>query len=300
VPPPIATCEEQGFGYAAKLQFSEVLWWLDRKDEAKRLYREAEEFKKRFNDRFWMHDRDFPAFGLDSSGAQITSIVSNPGHCIATGILDSELVKATADRLFEPDMFSGWGIRTLSSEHPAYNPYSYHRGSIWPVEHGAFAIGFMRYGLFDHLHRMSQALFEAARLFEFYRLPEVFGGHARDVDHPFPAIYPKANSPQAWSSSALFQILQSTLGIYPFAPLHTLIVDPHLPDWLPELTITNLRVGEAAADLRFFRNSGGGNDYEVLDKRGHLHVLKQPSPWSQTAGIAERLKDLITSLLPGN
>jgi hypothetical protein len=95
---------------------------------------------------------------------------------------------------------------------------------------------------------------EAARLFEFYRLSEVFAGHARDEDHPFPAIYPKANSPQAWSSSALFLILQSMLGIYPFAPLHTLIVDPHLPEWMPELTITNLRVGEAAADLRFFRN----------------------------------------------
>lgn len=299
VEPPIATCEEQGFAYAAKLQFAEVLWWFDRKDEAKRLYHEAEEFKKRFNERFWMHDRNFVAFGLDSFGTQIRSIVSNAGHCIATGILDNDLVRVTADRLFEPDMFSGWGIRTLSSEHPAYNPYSYHRGSIWPVEHGAFAIGFMRYGLFDHLHSMSKALFEAARLFDFYRLPEVFAGHARDDDHPFPAIYPKANSPQAWSSSALFLILQSMLGIYPFAPLHTLIVDPHLPEWMPELTITNLRVGEAAADLRFFRNSGGASDYEVLEKRGHLHVLRQPSPWSQTAGIAERLKDMITSLLPG-
>jgi glycogen debranching enzyme len=299
VEPPIATCEEQGFAYAAKLQFAEVLWWFDRKEEAKRLYHEAEEFKKRFNEHFWMRDRNIIAFGLDSFGAQITSVVSNAGHCIATGILDSELVKVTADRLFEPDMFSGWGIRTLSSEHPAYNPYSYHRGSIWPVEHGAFGIGFMRYGLFDHLHRMSQALFEAARLFEFYRLPEVFAGHARDDDHPFPAIYPQANSPQAWSSSALFLILQSMLGIYPFAPLHTLIVDPHLPEWMPELTITNLRIGEAAVDLRFFRRSGGASDYEVLDKRGHLHVFRQPSPWSQTAGTAERLKDMITSLLPG-
>ena len=299
VEPPIATCEEQGFAYAAKLQFAEVLWWFDRKDEAKRLYHEAEEFKKRFNERFWMPDRKFVAFGLDSYGAQITSFVSNAGHCIATGILDSDLVRVTADRLFEPDMFSGWGIRTLSSAHPAYNPYSYHRGSIWPVEHGAFAMGFMRYGLFDHLHSMSKALFEAARLFEFYRLPEVFAGHARDDDHPFPAIYPKANSPQAWSCSALFLILQSMLGIYPFAPLHTLIVDPHLPEWMSELTITNLRVGEAAVDLHFFRKSGGASDYEVLDKRGHLHVFRQPSPWSQTAGIAERLKDMITSLLPG-
>lgn len=121
-------------------------------------------------------------------------------------------------RLFQPDMFSGWGIRTLSSESPAYNPYSYHRGSIWPVEHGSLSIGFMRYGLINHLHRMSRALFEAARLFEFYRLPEVFAGHSRDEEHPSPAIYPKANWPQAWSSSALFVMLQSLLGIYPFAP----------------------------------------------------------------------------------
>lgn len=299
VEPPIATCEEQGFAYAAKLQFAEVLWWFDRKDEAKILYREAEEFKKRFNGRFWMADRNFVAFGIDSSGSQIKSIVSNAGHCIASGILETELVRPTADRLFEPDMFSGWGIRTLSADHPAYNPYSYHRGSIWPVEHGTFAIGFMRYGMFEHLHRMSQALFEAARLFEFYRLPEVFAGHARDADHPFPAIYPKANSPQAWSAAALFLILQSILGIYPFAPLHTLIVDPHLPDWLPEFTILNLRVGEADADLRFFRTPEGASDFEVLEKRGHLHVLRQPSPWSQTAGTGERLKDFITSLLPG-
>src|SRR5438045_9096159 len=102
-----------------------------------------------------MPDRNFVAFGLDSSGAQITSMVSNVGHCIATGILDSDLVRVTADRQFEPDMFSGWGIRTLSSEHPLYNTYSYHRSSIRPVEHGASAIRFTRYGLAYHLHRLS-------------------------------------------------------------------------------------------------------------------------------------------------
>ncbi len=299
VDPPIATCEEQGFAYAAKLQFAEVLWWFDRKDEAKRLYRDAQEFKKRFNEAFWMPDLQFVAFGLDSRRRQIRSIVSNAGHCIATGILDSDRVKRTADRLFAPDMFSGWGIRTLSSEHPAYNPYSYHRGSIWPVEHGAFAIGFMRYGLIEHLHRMSRALFEAAELFEFYRLPEVFAGHARDAKHPFPAVYPQANSPQAWSSSALFLILQTILGVYPFAPLRTLFVDPHLPEWLPEMTLTNLRVGDAAADVHFYRTKSGASDYEVLDTRGKLHIVRQPSPWSQTAGVGERLKDLIESLMPG-
>jgi len=299
VDPPIATCEEQGFIYAAKLQFAEVLWWFERKDEAKRLYHEAEELKKRFNESFWMEDQKCFALGLDSNGEQIRSITSNPGHCIATGIADSDLVAAAAERLLQPDMFSGWGIRTLSSENPAYNPYSYHRGSIWPVEHGSFAMGFMRYGLIDHLHRMSRALFEAARLFEFYRLPEVFAGHSRDEEHPFPAIYPKANWPQAWSSSAMFVMLQAILGIYPFAPLRLLIVDPHLPAWLPEITLTNLRVGDASANLHFFRTEDGSSDYRVLDKRGTLHIFRQPSPWSQTAGVPERLKDMLTSLLPG-
>lgn len=204
-------------------------------------------------------------------------------------------------RLFQPDMFSGWGIRTLSSESPAYNPYSYHRGSIWPVEHGSLSIGFMRYGLINHLHRMSRALFEAARLFEFYRLPEVFAGHSRDEEHPSPAIYPKANWPQAWSSSALFVMLQSLLGIYPFAPLNlliVLIVDPHLPSWLPEITLINLRVGDASVTLHFFRTKDGRSDYKVVEKQGNLHIVRQPSPWSQTAGFGERLRDLAASLSP--
>jgi len=299
VDPPIATCEEQGFVYAAKLQFAEVLWWFDRKDEAKKLYHEAQELKKRFNDIFWMKEKQFFALGIDSNGQQIRSFTSNPGHCIATGIIDSTLVATAADRLFEPDMFSGWGIRTLSADSPAYNPYSYHRGSIWPVEQGSFAIGFMRYGLIDHLQRLSKAIFEAARLFELYRLPEVFAGHTRDADHAFPAIYPQANWPQAWSSSALFLMLQAILGIYPFAPLNLLVLDPHLPEWLPEMTLINLRVGGAKVSLRFHRKKDGSSDYRVLEKHGKVHVLRQPSPWSQTAGLGERFKDVVQSLLPG-
>ncbi|MBM3219561.1 MAG: hypothetical protein FJZ38_12955 [Candidatus Rokubacteria bacterium] len=138
------------------------------------------------------------------------------------------LAAATADRLIQPDLFSGWGIRTLSAEHPAYNPYSYHRGSVWPVEHGTFALGCMRYGLWDHVALIARAQFEAATLFDFYRLPEVFSGHPRDRAHPFPALYPQANAPQAWSASAIFCLLQSLLGLYPYAPLRLLIVDPHL------------------------------------------------------------------------
>lgn len=296
--PPIATCEEQGFAYLAKVHMSEVLWWLDEKDLAKRFFHEAEELKKRFNDAFWMEDDGFFALGLDPQKRQIKSITSNPGHCLATAIVDQSLVARTALRFIEDDLFSGWGVRTLSSLHPAYNPYSYHRGSVWPVEHGTFAVAFARYGYHRVVELIAQAQFEAAALFDFYRLPELFSGHQRDEDHPFPAFYPQACSPQAWSASSVFCLLQAMLGLYPYAPLNMLLVDPFMPEWLPEITLKGLRVGDAVVTIRFYRRQNGRGDYEVLDKRGPLHVFRQPSPWSLTAGFAERLKDALTSLLP--
>jgi glycogen debranching enzyme len=302
VEPPIATCEEQGFVHVAKLHFSELLWWLGEKDEAKRLFHEAGELKARFNETFWQEDLGFYALGLDAQRRPIRAITSNPGHCLAAGIADKELARRTAERLFAPDLYSGWGIRTLSADNPAFNPYSYHRGSVWPVEHGSFALGLMRFGLHEELERICLGMFEAARLFDFYRLPEAFSGHTRDDDHAFPALYRQANSPQAWSASAVFCMVQSLLGLYPYAPLDLLLVDPRLPAWLPEITIRGLRVGKATVTLRFFRKGTGqedSTDYEILDLRGKLHVLRQPSPWSLTATFAERLKDALTSLLPG-
>ena len=296
---PIATCEEQAFVYLAKLHLSEVLWWLDDKDQAHRLYQEATALKKRFNEVFWMEDLGFFAMALDSNKRQVRSIGSNAGHCVAAGIVEDALVRRTADRLFQDDMFSGWGIRTLSNQHPAYNPYSYHRGSVWPVEHGSFAVGFVRYGLHEHVEKMCRAQFDAASLFEFHRLPELFTGHHRDADHPFPANYPSANSPQAWSASAVWCLLQSMLGLYPYAPLNLLLVDPYLPTWLPEVHLRNLHVGAAVVDLRFYRKKSGDTDYEVLEQRGTLHVVRQPSPWSLTATFGERLLDVLSSLLPG-
>jgi glycogen debranching enzyme len=196
-----------------------------------------------------------------------------------------------------PDLFTGWGVRTLSAEHPAYNPYSYHRGSVWPVEHGSFALGFLRYGLHGELEQLCRSQFEAARLFDFYRLPELFSGHQRDADHPFPALYVQTNSPQAWSASTVLSFLQGLLGLYPYAPLNVLLLDPHLPFWLPEITLHNLRVGAAAVSLRFYRK-GEGTDYDVLEKTGSLHIIRQPSPWSLSATFAERIKDALSSLLP--
>jgi glycogen debranching enzyme len=296
---PLGTCEMQGFLYASKLHISELLWWLDETDLAKKLFEQAQELRKRFNEAFWMEDKGYIALGLDSKKRQIRSIASDPGHCLTSGIIDEALVERVARRMMAQDLFSGWGVRTLSSEHPSFNPYAYHRGTVWPVENATFVLGFARYGLHEFLHKLSAAQFEAASLFDYYRLPEVFAGHSRDGEHPFPALYPKANWPQAWSASAVFTHLQALLGIYPYAPLNALLLDPHLPEWLPEITLGNLHVGKATIDIRFYRQPDGRSDYQVLEQRGKLHVLRQPSPWSLTSGWVERVRDAITSMLPG-
>jgi glycogen debranching enzyme len=295
---PLGTCEMQAYIYASKLHLSEVLWWLEEVDLAAKLFRQAEELKKRFNEAFWMDDENYIALGLDAQKRQIKSVASDPGHCLASGIVDPSMAEKVAQRLMQADLFSGWGVRTLSARHPSFNPYAYHRGTVWPVENAVFALAFARYGLHKLMHRLCAAQFEVAGIFDYYRLPEVFAGHQRDQEHPFPAIYPKANWPQAWSASAPFTHLQAMLGIYPYAPLNTLLVDPHLPEWLPEISLHNMRIGPASVSLRFFRKATGDTDYEILDQREKLHIVRQPSPWSLTAGGGERMRDAIQSLLP--
>ena len=294
---PIATCEEQGIAFAAMLNMAEVLLWFGRRDEAKHLYDDAVELKKRFNAAFWMEDEGTFAMALERGGRQVRSVGSNALHCVATGIADKALVPRTLDRLMAPDMFSGWGVRTLSSDHPSYNPYSYHRGTVWPVEHGPFAVGAYRYGCHERVEQICRAQFETAALFDHFRLPECIAGHQRDGEHPFPAIYPAANSPQAWSATTVYTLLQAMLGLQPFAPTRMLFIDPFLPPWLPEITLTGMRVADATVSLRFFRKPNGRSDYEVLDKRGSLHVIRQPSPWSLTASFGERAKDILAGAL---
>jgi glycogen debranching enzyme len=176
---------------------------------------------------------------------------------LSTGILDETRVGRTVARLFEDDLFSGWGVRTLSSRHAAYDPFSYQRGSVWPVEQGALALALARYGLNDRVDRLARSQFELAALYEFHRLPELVAGHPRDDEHPFPGVYRDANWPQAWSASSVFCLIQAMIGLYPYAPLRLLLLDPHLPAWLPELTLQGLSVGEAEVDLRFRRDATG-------------------------------------------
>jgi len=293
---PIGTCEMQAFAYAAKRQLAEILWWTEQRSDAIALYEAATELKKRFNERFWMEDEGTFAMGIDNNSELIRSVASDPGHCLLSGIVDESRVERLANRMLIEDMFSGWGIRTLSANHPAYNPFSYHRGSVWPVENGGFVLGFARYGLHGEMWRLARAVFEAAQLFPCFRLPETLGGHQRTPDALFPGLYTKADWPQAWSASAVINIMRAILGVFPYAAANLLILDPHLPEWLPEIALENMRVGKSRVSIQFDRKADGSTDYRLLDVEGELHVVRQPSPWSLTADWPERVKDAVLSL----
>ena len=258
VDPPIATCEEQGFVYVAKLHLAEMLCFLGERDLSRKLYHEAARAEEALQRGVLDGRRGLlRARARREEAARSARSRRIAGHCIAVGDRRRLARRAHGRSSLRSPICSAAGASARSPPSiPRYNPYSYHLGSIWPVEHGTFALGFMRYGLHDRVEQIARAQFEAASLFEYHRLPELFGGHPRDEQHPFPAIYPNANSPQAWSASSVFSLLQAMLGLYPYAPLKMLIVDPHLPEWLPEITLRDLRVGKARVTIRFRRRSG--------------------------------------------
>ncbi len=298
--PPIATCEVQGYWYAAKLLMAEVFLSMGEPSRAFDLFRQAGELKKRFNDKFWMPKEKFIAFALDADKRQVTSIASNAGHCLTTGILDAKYARNVVNRLMAPDMFSGWGIRTLSSRNPAYNPIKYHLGSVWPVENATFALGMKRFGFSKQCNAVAKGIFDSAALFEHHRLPETLGGHPRDHKHPHPGIYPDACAPQGWSASAIAWLIQAMLGLWTYAPLKLVMLDPELPEWLPDLTIRDLYVGESRVTIRFHRQKDGATDYKVLERKGLVHVVRQPLPGALNTGVGKRAKSLLGSLLPGH
>jgi glycogen debranching enzyme len=178
--------------------------------------------------------------------------------------------------LLEPDFWSGWGIRTLPSGHPAYNPYSYHRGSIWPHDNALIALGFKRYGFAAECNRVARDLFEAASCFEGYRLPELYAGLPRQPGS-FPVQYLGANIPQAWAAGSIFQLIQAILGLRGDAPRQHLSVHPSLPSWLPNVELAGLEVGTTRLTLRFWRE-GDLSRWEVLEQDGP-EITVDDEPW---------------------
>lgn len=269
----IALCEVQAYVYAAKIRLAEIARIKKRIDLYDRWLEEAKDLKTRFNRDFWIEDLDYCALALDGQGKPVDSISSNPGHCLHLGILSREKARSVAERLQAPDMFSGWGIRTLSSLSPAYNPIGYHTGSVWPHDNALTTMGLRALGRVEQALEVAQGLFDMTLLQPYERPPELFCGYERNSESDRPVQYPVACSPQAWATGSIFQLLQMMLNLVPDAPNNQLrIIDPSLPESINKLSLNNLRIGSTLLDLEFER-SGSSTACRVMKKRGNLRVI---------------------------
>ena len=268
---PIALVEVQGYMYLSKDGIAEVYDALGAPDRATQLREQARALRGQFNDAFWNPSEATFALALDGRKRQVASVASNPGHCLYCGIVEPEKANAVAERLMAPDMFCGWGVRTLSSECPAFNPMSSHNGSVWPHDNAIIAAGLKRYGHGRAVMKIAGALFDVATAAGEFRLPELYCGFDRSERNSVVA-YPVACIPQAWAAAAPFLLLQAMLGISPDAPARALRIDrPMLPDWLGQIRLHGLRVGDATVTLAFERD-GAVTAFALLGQSGNVSV----------------------------
>jgi glycogen debranching enzyme len=269
---PIALAEVQGYVYAAYRARAQLARHAGDLRGAAAWRKKAKVLKREFNEQFWLQDRGWYAIGLDKDKRQIDALTSNIGHCLWTGIADKDKAGAVARHLMSPDMFSGWGIRTLAASMGAYNPMSYHNGSVWPHDNAICAAGLMRYGYIEHAQRVADAIIDAAGQFG-YRLPELFCGFDRS-EFAAPVPYPTSCSPQAWAAAAPLLLLHSLLRFTPEVSSGQLWCAPEIPARYMPLRVSGLRVGKSrlAVDI-------GAGQWEISGLEPvTLEVIAAPRP----------------------
>ena len=268
--PPIALVEVQAYVYAAKIEIASLFRRSGNERRAAALENEAQQLRVQFNRDFWIDG--YYALALQNEKRRVDVLSSNAGHALWCGIADAQRARLTADRLLSPEMFSGWGIRTLSAAVSRYDPLSYHRGTVWPHDNSLIAAGFKRYGFDDHALKIFTAMIESAAQFENDRLPELFGGFPRHDDRA-PVPYPIACQPQAWAAGTIPYLLTVILGLEPDAFQRRLrIVRPVLPKNIDRVEIKQLRVNDARVDLLFERQNGVVTP-EVRGREGNIEIV---------------------------
>jgi glycogen debranching enzyme len=282
-PVPIALCEHQAYAYQARLSMADLCDLLGREADARRLRSDAAALRARFNEVFWWEEEGTYYLGLDGAKRPIRSVASNAGLCLATGIVPPERARLVADRLMRDDMWSGWGIRTLASSHPAYDPVSYHTGSVWPHDNAMIATGLAATGRRAAVERIAGALFDAAHLLPGHQLPELFSGAPRSAGHA-PRPYPGSCVPQAWAASALVHLVGLLSGLEVRADRRggaRIHVDPDLPAWLPSLRLDRLRAwnGELALEI-------SGRRATVIGNSTGLRVVHGPAITDGKEGLS--------------
>jgi glycogen debranching enzyme len=257
--PPVALVEVQGYAAHALAGASELLSRLGEEELAGRATARSEEIHELIEKHFWLEDRRYYAMALDRDKNPLRVNGSNPGHLLFARAISRERALQITDRLLDPGLFSGWGVRTLSSEESYFNPMSYHCGSIWPHDNALIGYGMARYGFREEAGRMFQSLYDAALHFHDYRFPELFCGVERRMKAE-PVHYPVSCSPQGWAAGAPFLLLTGLLGLRPSVENDELaIVDPSLPPFLNMLRVENLRIGSSRIALVFERKDDRTN-----------------------------------------
>lgn len=270
---PIALCEVQGYVYAAKTAASELARMLGDATRAGELLQQAEALRNKFENAFWCEDISTYALALDGNKQPCRVRTSNAGHCLYAGIASEEHARRVAATLMEERSFSGWGIRTVASSEARYNPMSYHNGSVWPHDNSLIAAGFARYGFKGSAAMVLAGLLDASLFLDLHRLPELFCGFPRRPGES-PTLYPVACAPQAWASGAVFLLLEACLGLCIIAPEQKLVFSkPVLPPFLRHVSIRDLKVGDARADLLLTRHDEGDVGVNVLRRDGELEVV---------------------------
>lgn len=270
--PPISLVEVQAYAYLAKREIAELYRRAGEQAMADRLEEEAAQLRRRFNRDFWMEEKGCYCLALEGDGRQVSVIASNAGHALWSGIADRDKALKTARRLMKEDMFSGWGIRTLSAGEARYNPLAYQLGSIWPFDNSLIMAGFRRYGLDDLACQVFTGILDAARRFPNGRLPEFFAGTQREKDS-CPTRCPRADPLQAWSSGTVPLMVAELLGLHPDGFAGKLrIVRPVLPERIQQIELRGLKVGTAAVDLRFEREGGGRLVPRILAVEGDVKI----------------------------
>jgi glycogen debranching enzyme len=269
--PPIALIEVQGYVYLAKSSLAALYRRSGDNVTAERLLTEANELRERVNTHFWSDRLGTYALALEHGNRRVEVASSNPGQALWTGIATADRAKLTIDRLFQLDMFSGWGIRTLSTLERRYNPIGYHIGTVWPHDNALIAAGCRRYGFADAALRLLTSIVDAADRFEHGRLPEVFAGFDRH-QRGGPIRYPVACHPQAWAAGSVPYMIESALGLEPDGFERRLRVHcPQLPDFVRTLTLDRLSVGIAKARIVFKRN-GSRTVIDDVSSDGDLQI----------------------------
>ncbi len=264
--PPIALAEIQGYSADAYRRGAELLGVLGDHEGAQLYSQRAASMIDLIERELWLPEHGRYAFAVDGNGEKLDTVVSNLGHLLWSRVVSHERAVETAKLLLGPNSFSGFGIRTLAAAQPAYNPLSYHEGTVWPHDNALIARGMARYGLQRGVGQIFEGLLAALETFRDHRLPELFCGMSRSSG--VLVRYPVACSPQAWASAAPYLLIQSALGISVDAPRRRLLVrDPFLPEGLDRIVIERLRVGDARVSLRVERE-GGRCHVDVLEIEG--------------------------------